>query len=218
MSIAVLLSGRFRGNEKMVSIHKENIGNYDTYVSCLKKYESDWKSSNWDIKDLFITPEINFKETKWAEFRDDGAGESGFWQFWNLKNLIDNVPIYDWYIKSRNDLLFHTKLDIDFNKLDKNKFYCPNSYFDGTNWNKQELLNDQIFIVSYDNLKIISQFVSDFYIHFSHQKNHSMASNERCLRNWLRNFSIEVEGFDLTYTKNHNGHTSPSGYYAFELE
>lgn len=218
MSVAILLAGRFRGNEKMVSIHNENIGNYDTYVSCLKKYELEWKSSNWNIKNLFITPDINFSETKWSQFRNDGAGQAGFWQFWNLKSVIDNVPKYDWYIKSRNDLLFHTKLDIDFTTLDKNTLYCPNIYFDGQSWDRNQLLNDQFYIVSYDVLKIIGNFVTDFYIHFSHSKNQPTASNERCLRTWLKDKNIDIVGFDFPYTKNHNGHRIPSGYYKFELE
>lgn len=218
MSVAILLAGRFRGNEKMVSIHNENIGNYDTYVSCLKKYELEWKSSNWNIKNLFITPDINFSETKWSQFRDDGAGQAGFWQFWNLKSVIDNVPDYDWYIKSRNDLLFHTKLDIDFTILDQNTLYCPNTYFDGQGWNKDELLNDQFYIVSKKVLLELANFVTEFYQLFEHSKNNSLASNERCLRNWLNCKNINVVGFDFPYSKNHNGKQIPSGYYQFELE
>lgn len=218
MSVAIILAGRFRGDDKMISIHNENIGKYDTYVSCLNKYQSEWENSSWDIKNLYVTPEIQFKETKWAEYRDDGAGQAGFWQFWNLKGVIDNVPQYNWYIKSRNDLLFPTKLNIDFQTLDKNIFYCPNVYFDGQVWDKDELLNDQFYIVSSDVLKVIGNFVENFYKELAHEKNTSLASNERCLRAWLKHNNIEVKGFDFPYIKNHNGQGRPSGFYQFELE
>ncbi len=218
MKIALLLSGPYRGNSDMVKIHNENIGKYDTYVSTLPKYKKEWEDSDWDITKIYTTNEVKFSQTNWYKFRNDGAGQAGFCQFWNLTNVINNVPSdYDWYIKSRNDLVFNDRLNINFEFLNKDTFYCPNKYFDGQMWNT-ETLNDQFYIVSYDTLKVIGEFVNSFYQQFSHPLNYKMSSNERCLRTWLNENNIKVEGFDYSYSKNHNGNDVPSGYYKFQLE
>ena len=120
MNIAIILAGQFRGNNEMVKLHKENVGDYDTYISCLNKYVDEWKDSDWNPKQIYEVPMVDFKDTLWAKHRNSPADESGFWQFWNLKYVLKNVPQYDFYIKSRNDLVIESKLNIDFNTLDDN--------------------------------------------------------------------------------------------------
>lgn len=226
MNVAILLAGRMRGDSKMVSIHNENIGNYDTFISCLQKYESDWRASSWNIKDLFTTPEINFKETKWAEFRDDGAGESGFWQFWNLKNVINNVEEdYDWYIKSRSDLVFNSGAFTEdlFKSLKPNTFYCPAQRFDGLGWEYDWSLNDQLFIGDVNVMRVVSNFVTKYYNKHRHalnETNQYVGGNETSLRTYLQENGIQISIIHgVSYSKNHNGCTVPSGMSKiFQLE
>lgn len=222
MKVAVLLAGPYRGNNGIVQNQLNMVGSYDTYVSCFEQYKNDWIGSGWNIKQLFITPQIQFKETNWYKQRNDEAGQAGFWQFWNLSNVIDNTPSeYDWYIKSRCDLNFSSGQITSylFTTLEKNTIYCPSTYFDGRGWDFETLLNDQFYIADYNTMKIISKFSKEYYNIERHGCNESMYSNERNLRIFLNENNISVKILqDIKYTKNHNGITTSSGYSGFQLE
>ena len=222
MKIAILHSGPYRGNEDIMQNQLNMIGAYDTYVSCLEHYREDWIRSNWPVKEIFITPNVNFNETDWSKQRNDAPGQSGFWQFWNLKNVIDNTPTdYDWYIKSRCDLIFYSGqiTEYMFTTLDKNTLYCPSNYFDGRGWDYETLLNDQFYVGDYNTMKIISDFASEYYKIQRHPLNQSIASNERNLRKYLDENNIHIKILkDMKYTKNHNGITTLSGYSGYQLE
>jgi hypothetical protein len=222
MNIAIILAGPYRGNESIIQNQLNMIGSYDTFVSCLEQYKDEWISSNWPIKQIFTTPPINFKETDWYNQRNDNAGQSGFWQFWNLKNVIDSISNeYNWYIKSRSDLYFDSGQITDylFSTLDKNTLYCPNTYFDGHGWDLDSLLNDQFYIGDYTTIKTISEFVTEYYKIERHGCNEAMFSNERNLRKFLNERNISVKALqDIKYIKNHNGISTASGYSGFQLE
>ena len=222
MKVAILLSGPYRGNQNIIQNQLNMIGSYDTYVSCFEHYKQEWIDSNWPIKEIFITPSIDFKETDWYKQRNNSAGQSGFWQFWNLKNVIDNIPNeYDWYIKSRCDLLFESGQITEylFTTLDKNTLYCPSNYFDRQGWDLSSSLNDQFYIGDYNTIKTISEFVTEYYKIERHGCNEAIYSNERNLRKFLdeRNIAIKLLQ-DVEYKKNHNGVTTCAGYSGFQLE
>jgi hypothetical protein len=222
MKIATIMAGPYRGSESIIQNQLNMIGSYDTYVSCLEHYREDWIRSNWPVKEIFITPNINFNETNWSKYRNDEPGQSGFWQFWNLKNVIDNTPNeYDWYIKSRCDLIFESGQITDylFTTLEKNTLYCSASYFDGSGWDYATVLNDQFYIGDYVTMKVISNFVSEYYKIERHLPNQPIASNERNLRKYLDENNIHIKILkDMKYTKNHNGITTLSGNVGYQLE
>ena len=222
MKAAILLAGPYRGSKDIIENQLNMIGSYDTYVSCLEHYREDWIRSNWPVKEIFTTPNINFNETDWSKQRNDASGQSGFWQFWNLKNVIDNAPTdYDWYIKSRCDLLFESGQITEylFTTLDKNTLYCPSNYFDRQGWDLSSSLNDQFYIGDYNTIKTISEFVTEYYKIERHGCNKAIYSNERNLRKFLdeRNIAIKLLQ-DVEYKKNHNGVTTCAGYSGFQLE
>ena len=228
MKVAILLGGPYRGNNQIINNHLEFIGNYDTYLSCFEQYKQDWINSSWPIKRIFTTPAVNFKETNWSRYRNDEPGQSGFWQFWNLKNVINNVEEdYDWYIKSRSDLLFYDgKLTEDMLRgLQPNTLYCPMKRFNGPqeNWEYDWGLNDQFIIGDANVMRVISNFVTKFYNKHRHSLNENnvyMGSNETCLRLYLKENNINVIPIaGIKYSKNHNGCTVPSGVSeVFQLE
>ncbi len=222
MKVAIIMAGPYRGNESIIYNQLEMIGKYDTYVSCFEHYLADWNSSGWPTKNIFTTPNVNFKETDWFRYRNDTAGQAGFWQFWNLKNVIDSIDnTYDFYIKSRCDLVFSSGKITEylFTTLDKNTLYCPMYYFDGQSWDYSTLLNDQFYIGDYNTMKVISNFVTEYYKKERHILNDSMYSNERNLRKYLDENNIRIQILqDIKYTKNHNGITTSSGYSGFQLE
>jgi ribosomal protein S18 len=222
MKVALLLAGPYRGNQSIIENQLNMIGSYDTYVSCLEHYKEDWINGGWPMKDIFTTPNINFLQTNWSKYRNDAPGQSGFWQFWNLKNVIENTPAdYDWYIKSRCDLIFESGQITEhlFTTLDSNTLYCPNNYFDGQGWDLNNVLNDQFYIGDYTTMKIISEFVTEYYKIERHECNEPIQSNERNLKNFLneRNITIKILQ-DIKYKKNHNGVTTMSGVSGFQLE
>jgi hypothetical protein len=195
MKVAIIFGGPYRGNPINMENHLKNIGNYDTYVSCLEHYKDDWIKSEWPIKRIFNTSPISFKETNWAKYRDDAAGQSGFWQFWNLKNVIKNIDEdYDFYIKSRTDLDFSNGcLDESFfTTILPNTLYCPFEYFDAQVWDIDKLLNDQFYIGDSNVMNTISEFPTEYYNKERHALNQDIASNERNLRNWLNENNICV--------------------------
>jgi ribosomal protein S18 len=220
MKIAIIMAGPYRGNESIIQNQLNMIGSYDTYVSCLEHYRADWTNSGWNIKNLFTTPAIDFKQTNWSKYRNDAPGQAGFWQFWNLKSVIDNTPTdYDWYIKTRCDLIFESGeiTEYMFTTLDKNTLYCASNYFDGSRWDYITLLNDQFYIGDYNTMKCISEFVTEYYKIERHSCNQPIASNERNLRKHLDENNIHIKIIqDIKYIKNHNGFGGCSG--GFQLE
>lgn len=208
MKIAVVLAGQYRGNNDMVSLHKENIGDYDTYVACLEKYLPNWLSSNWFPKGIFNVPFVEFQKTLWAQYRNScEADESGFWQYWNLKYVLKEVPKdYDFYIKSRNDLVIESKLNLDFSKLRDDTYYYSERHFNGY-WPH---MNDQFWIGSSKIVNLISRFVDDFYLTPGSES--VGKSNEHMLRWWILSNGFRIEPFqNFLYSKNHNGITQSSG-------
>jgi len=221
MKLAILYAGPYRGTDDILDNHIKTFGeNIDMYVSCFEHYLEDWKSSGWPIKKIFTTPNINFNETNWSKQRNDAAGQSGFWQFWNLKNVIDNIPKnYNFYIKNRNDLVFETKFNFDFNNTNPKTIYSSNNSFHRTDWDVDMWINDEFYIGSKYVMDVISNFVTDYYNINRHTLNESTASNERNLLNFLLENDIQIDKiYNLKYSKNDNGISVPSGYVGFQLE
>jgi hypothetical protein len=224
MKFAVIYAGPYRGNDTILQNHKLAFGdNVDVYVSCFKHYLDEWVASGWDVKKYYITPDIDFKKTNWAKYRDDAAGQSGFWQFWNLKSVIDSIPKeYDYYIKSRNDIVFKHSLTFDLNLLKPNTLYSPNESFHKKEWDLENWVNDEFYIGCENTMKVVSNFVTNFYEKYRHSLNEAkphIGSNETSLRIWLRENDIDVKKiYNFPYNKNHNGVTIPSGYVGFQLE
>lgn len=209
MKVALLFAGPYNGNENTVVNHQNFIGNYDTYVSCFNHYTDGWVQSGFNIKKISTTPTIKFKETDWFKYRNDKPGQSGFWQFWNLRSVVNSIEYdYDFYIKSRADLEFqHIELTMDFQP---NTFYCPNYYFNRQTWDSERLLNDQFYIGDKNVMKCVSEFPMEFYKTTKHILNASQFSNELSLRIWLNKNGISVKGINATYKKIRNGNR-PSG-------
>jgi hypothetical protein len=218
MKIAILLAGPYRGNPTNIANHIKFIGNHDTYVSCFEHYKEDWINSGWPTKKIFTTPNIDFKETNWAKHRPDEPGQSGFWQFWNLKNVINNIEEdYDWYIKSRCDLDFQSGelSEYFFSTLEPNTLYTSIHRLSVGNpdWS---LVNDQFYIADSKVMDIISKFPTKYY---NQKRNDSPVSNERSLTIWLTHNGVNIKQIqDITYNKNHNGIDRPSGEVGFQLE
>ena len=225
MNVAILLAGPYRGNPTIIENHNKIIGNYDTYISCFSHYKDDWLYSGWEFINLFETPSIIFSETNWSRCRNDAAGQCGFWQFWNLKNVIDNTPnIYDWYIKSRCDLDFR-QANITkelLSNLKPNTLYCPRIngiFFEKKEWDIDTELNDQFYIGDRNTMNVVANFVTNYYEKYRHHLNNGVYSNEICLREFLNENGIKIGILeDIIYTKNHNGVTTPSGMVRYQLE
>jgi hypothetical protein len=218
MKIAILLAGPYRGNPTNLVNHIKIIGNHDTYVSCFEHYKEDWINSGWPIKKIFTTPNIDFKETNWAKYRGDEPGQSGFWQFWNLKNVINNIEEdYDWYIKSRCDLDFQSGelSEYFFSTLEPNTLYTPIHRF-VVGAPDLSLVNDQFYIADSKVMDIISKFPTKYY---NQIRKDSPISNERSLTLWLADNGVNIKKIqDILYNKNHNGINTASGESGFQLE
>jgi hypothetical protein len=219
MKIAILLAGPYRGNQIIIDNHAKFIGNHDTYVSCFEHYKEDWINSGWPIKKIFTTPNIDFKETNWAKYRGDEPGQSGFWQFWNLKNVINNIEEdYDWYIKSRCDLDFQSGelSEYFFSTLEPNTLYTSIHRLVVGNYDLS-IVNDQFYIADSKVMDIISKFPTKYY---NQKRNDSPVSNERSLTIWLAENGISINLIkDILYNKNYNGINTASGESGiFQLE
>lgn len=212
------MAGPYRGNPTNLANHIKIIGNHDTYVSCFEHYKEDWINSEWPIKKIFTTPNINFKETNWAKYRSDDPGQSGFWQFWNLKNVINNIEEdYDWYIKSRCDLDFQSGelSEYFFSTLEPNILYTSKHRLSG-GAPDLSIVNDQFYIANSKVMDIISKFPTKYY---NNKRNEDPVSNERSLTIWLTENGVEIKLIqDIIYNKNHNGIDRPSGESGFQLE
>ena len=226
MKIAIILAGPYRGNPTNMENHLRIVGNYDTYVSCFEHYKEDWITSGWPIKRIFNTPMTNFNEHNWSKYRNNEAGQSGFWQFWNLKNVINNIEEdYDFYIKSRSDLNFQ-KAEITphmFTTLQKNTLYSSAHRFHNSNeWHRDHLLNDQFCIGDTNTMNVISKFVTKYYNQQRHGLNDAgpfVGSNESSLRQYLKENDINVLPlYNIVFHKDHNGISTASGIGGFQLE
>lgn len=222
MKFALLYAGPYRGNDTILQNHKLAFSDIDVdvYVSCFKHYLDDWVASGWDVKEYFTTPDVDFNKTNWKQYRDNAAGQSGFWQFWNLKSVIESVPKkYDYYIKSRNDIIFNHSLTFDLNSLKPNTIYSGDESFHKKQWDENNWINDEFYIGCENTMKVVSNFVTNFYEQNRHNLNVRTASNESQLRIWLTENNIDVKKiYNFPYNKNHNGVTIPSGYAGFQLE
>ena len=224
MKFALLYAGPYRATNEIVDNHIQAFGSdIDIYVSCFEHYLDAWKSSTFNVTEYFITPNVDFNKTNWSKFRNNEAGQAGFWQFWNLKNLIEYVPKkYDYYIKVRNDIIFEKSFEFDKSLLQKNTLYTPNNSFHRSDWDIDNWVNDEFYLGCENTMDIISKFVTDFYNNERHSLNQVgpyVGSNEASLRVWLRENNIDVKKiYDFPYQKNHNGVASPSGYSGFQLE
>ena len=218
MKVAIIFGGPYRGNPTNMENHLKNIGNYDTYVSCFEHYKEDWINSGWPIKKIFTTPNVDFKETNWNKYRNDEPGQAGFWQFWNLKNVINNIEEdYDWYIKSRCDLDFQSGelSQYFFSILQPNTLYTSIHRF-SAGAPDMYLVNDQFYIADSKVMDIISKFPTKYY---NKERNEYPVSNERSLTIWLIENGISIKLIqNITYNKNHNGISTPSGVSGFQLE
>jgi hypothetical protein len=221
MKFAILYAGPYRGTTEILNNHINTFGkDVDIYVSCFEHYLDDWKESGWPVKEYYITPKIEFNKTNWSKYRNDEAGQSGFWQFWNLKNVIDNVPKnYDFYIKSRNDLVFNNSFGIDYKLMELNTLYSSSHSFHKGDWDINNWVNDEFYFGCINTMIAISKFVTDFYEKDRHPTNIPSGSNELNLRIWLRENNINLlKFFEFSYTKNHYGITQSSGDVQFQLE
>jgi len=206
------MSGPYRGNKNIVKNYNHYFGQYDLFVSCFEHYYQDWKSSDLKIKEIFTTPKIEIEKTKWYQNRDNNAGQSGFWQFWNLKSVIEQTPDdYDFYIKNRCDLFFSSSLNLEFDNLNKNSIYSSAKSFHLNEWNEQEWINDEFYVGDRATMNVISRFVLEYYEIDRHSKNDT--SNEVSLLNFLKENKISINKiFDFIYVKNHNGVHISTGY------
>ena len=219
MNLAIILAGPYRGNQSIIQSHYDFIGMYDTYVSCLEHYKKDWENSNWQLTKIFETPSIDIKSTNWFQYRNDAPGQSGFWQFWNLRNVIKSVPKeYDFYIKSRCDLRIESNLNIDFQSLNDRTLYTSAHSFHKGIWGG-DWINDEFYIGSGYVMDIVANFVTEYYESNQHPINEPIASNEMGLLSFLKQKNISVDKIqNLKYSKDNNGINIPSGYVAFQLE
>ena len=218
----LLYAGPCRASEAIVQNHISTFGDMDTYISCFKRYKSEWINSGFSIKEIYETTEVDFFETDWGKFRSGTVGQSGFWQFWNLRNVIRSVPKrYDIYIKCRSDLLFSNKFNLHgFDVMDK-VLYCGSLTFHSGDWNSDNWINDQFYFGTENTMNVISDFVTNHYKKFRHESRNSEStiSNETQLFAFLRDNGIGIEKFfNFPYSKNHRGVNLCSGYIGFQLE
>jgi hypothetical protein len=224
MKVAILMGGPYRGNQTIIDNHLRIIGKYDTYVSCFEQYKEDWYKSNWPLKKIFTTPIIEFNKTNWSKYRNDEPGQSGFWQFWNLKNVINSIEEdYDWYIKSRCDLDFQSGelSEYFFSTLEPNTLYTSIHRFSAGAPNYSNV-NDQFFVGDSNVMDVIAKFPIKYYNKERHSLNESsfyVGSNESNLTIWLKENGISIKLIEnIIYNKNHNGVSTPSGMSGFQLE
>lgn len=191
MKIAILLAGPMRSLPEVVANHKQMVGDYDTFVSCREEDYNDWINSDWNAKEIYITPESELF---------NGWDYSTFWQFFNLKNVIINAPKYDMYIKSRNDLVFKNPLPISFESIGSNELWNPDKMFWGQEWISNGTMNDQFYIGDANVMNYIANFIDN------NQPNDDIAPTQ--LLKWLLLNNIKYKKFsNFEFTKNHFGYT-----------
>lgn len=208
------MAGPYRGNNDTLKSYVHSFEEYDLFVSCFDHYRQDWKNSGLKIKEIFSTSKVEIENTKWFESRNDLAGQSGFWQFWNIKSVIEQSPdSYSFYIKNRLDLFFNTKLNVNFDELKNKTIYSSARSFHKNDWDQKSWINDEFFLGDRDAMNIVSKFVTEYYDVYRHSLNDSNGSNEANLSIFLKENQIIVDKiFNFYYQKNHNGIQIPTGY------
>ena len=198
MKTAILLAGPMRSLPEVIANHKQMVGNYDTFVSCKEEDYNDWINSDWKPKEIYITPQpTNVWEGK----------EALFWQYWNLRNVIVNVPQYDMYIKSRNDLVFNNTLPIGLEMIKPNEIWNSDRSFWGYQWVSNGTMNDQFYIGDKNVMDVIARFVTDCP---AYADEHFLV--ETGLVRWLGQNDIKYKKFSgFHFTKNHFGWTKQNG-------
>jgi hypothetical protein len=193
MRTAILLAGPMRSLPFIVDNHKEMVGDYDTFVSCREEDYEDWVKSAWKPKDIYITPEpTNIWEGK----------EAFYWQYWNLSNVIKNVPEYDMYIKSRNDLVFNNPLPFGLDVIQPNEIWNPDRSYWGYEWAGNGTMNDQFYIGDRNVMNAVSRLVDT-----QPYSNEDYLVETHLVR-WLTQNKIKYKKFSgFNYTKNHFGWT-----------
>jgi len=192
MKVAILLAGPMRSLPEVVTNHKQMVGDYDTFVSCREEDYNDWINSDWNPKEIYITPEpINVWEGK----------EAFYWQYWNLRNVIINAPKYDMYIKSRNDLVFENPLPIELESIGKNELWNPDKSYWGYEWVSNGTMNDQFYIGDRSVMDIIARFI----VETQPYTNEDYLVETHLIR-WLLQNGVKYKKFSgFNYTKNHFG-------------
>lgn len=193
MKTAILLAGPMRSLPEVIANHKEMVGDYDTFVSCMEEDYNDWVNSDWKPKEIYITPKpTNAWEGKEAFYR----------QFWNLRNVINNVPEYDMYIKSRNDLMFENKLPINLENIKPNEIWNPDRSYWGYEWVSNGTMNDQFYIGDKNVMNIVSRLVD------TQPYTNEAYLVETHLARWLTTNGVKYKKFSgFHFTKNHFGWT-----------
>lgn len=219
MKKAIILAGPYRSQDWMIERHNECIGEYDTYVSCRAENADDWKNSNWKIKELFITPELNEGEVMWSDVGNKNEYakwllDNLYWQYRNIGHCFNSIKEdYDIYIRSRGDMVYETKLDIPFESITENEIWCPAKTFWGYEWVSNGYFNDQLWICKKRAMSFVAQFYSDalkLNNGFGEVIRKELFQNlilEPALVAWLLNCDIHQKKFDYHYTKNYNGIT-----------
>lgn len=220
MKTAILLAGPMRSLPEVIANHKQMVGDYDTFVSCRQEDYNDWINSDWNPKEIYITPEIDFETSNWGMMCD--VSDKSFrllltrlqWQFHNLSNCIKNMPKgYDYYIKSRNDMVYEYPLDINFESIKEDEIWCPEKTFWGYEWINNGFFNDQLWICKENVLELAGKFVTDGVLLNNSIGDeirkgllkHSIIETSFIL--WLANWDIKQKKFTYPYTKNHFGWT-----------
>ena len=191
MRTAILLAGPMRSTNEVIANHKQMVGDYDTFVSCKQEDYNDWINSDWNAKQIYITPMVE-NNTQW----DD----STYWQYTNLRNVILNVPEYDMYIRSRNDLVFKNQLPINLESIADNELWNPDRMFWGQEWISNGTMNDQFYIGNKNVMNIVANFI------INNQPNGDIAQTQ--LLKWLELNNVIYKKFSkFNFTKNHFGYS-----------
>jgi hypothetical protein len=197
MRTAILLAGPMRSLPEVIANHKQMVGDYDTFVSCKEEDYNDWINSDWKPKEIYITPEpTNVWEGK----------EAFYWQYWNLKNVINNIPKYDMYIKSRNDLVFNNQLPFGLDIIKPNEIWNPDRSYWNYQWASNGTMNDQFYIGDRNVMNVVGRLVDTQ----PYSKEDYLV--ETHLVRWLTQNGIKYKKFSgFHYEKNHFGWTKQTG-------
>lgn len=197
MRVAILLAGPMRSTNEVIANHKEMVGDYDTFVSCREEDYNDWINSDWNAKEIYITPEPT---DMWK------GKERFYWQYWNLRNVIKNVPEYDMYIKSRNDLVFNNQLPLELGVIKANEIWNPDISFGGYKWASNGTMNDQFYIGDKGVMDIVGRLVDT-----QPYKNEDYVVETHLIR-WLLENGVKYNKFSgFNYSKNHFGCDKKTG-------
>ena len=193
MRTAILLAGPMRSLPFIVDNHKKMVGDYDTFVSCKEEDYEDWIKSDWNAKEIYITPE---QSNVWE------GKETLYWQYWNLSNVIKNVPEYDMYIKSRNDLVFNNPLPFGLDVIQPNEIWNPDRSYWNYEWASNGTMNDQFYIGDRNVMNVVSRLVDT-----QPYSNEDYLVETHLVR-WLLANGINYKKFSgFHYEKNHFGWT-----------